>query len=380
VHERQASRTQRRHADDRYELIERTHGNHCKDAQSQQMEQRERFRRAGSRPAQCGAERCKRRSEKRKSDGGRGGLHNSFSGSFDAAGTMLRMYDEAPRIVIWEMTRACALACRHCRAEAVPFRNPAELSTSEAFALVDEIVKCGDPIFVLTGGDPLMRDDIYKIVEYATNKGLRVAVSPSATGRLRPERLAALSRAGCKRISLSIDAATEEEHDRFRGVKGSFNRTIAGARAARAAGLEVQINTTIARYNHQTIWDLVPTLETLDIALWSLFFVVPTGRAQIKDVLSDEQTENAFRRLYEVSRFTPFPVKTTEAPHYRRYMVQRQAQMPPRSRTDEMPWMMFPAVRDGKGFVFISHLGDIMPSGFLPYVLGNVRKDELLAT
>lgn len=293
------------------------------------------------------------------------------------------LYNDAPRIVIWEMTRACALACRHCRAEAIPHRNPGELTTSEAFALVDQVAHCGDPIFVLTGGDPLMRDDIYKIVEYATNKGLRVAVSPSATGRLRPEALQALSRAGAHRISLSIDAATEEEHDSFRGVKGSWKRTIDGVHAAREAGLEVQINTTISRFNHKTIWDLVPTLETLDIALWSLFFIVPVGRAQIEDVLSAEETEEAFRRLYTVSKTSSFRVKTTEAPHYRRFVAQKEAQMPPRERPEGgegMPWMAFPAVRDGKGFVFVSHLGEICPSGFLPYVVGNVRHDDLLQT
>lgn len=289
----------------------------------------------------------------------------------------LTSYNDAPRIVIWEMTRACALACKHCRAEAIPHRNPGELTTSEAFALVDQVKHCGNPIFVLTGGDPLMRDDIYKIVEYATLKGLHVAVSPSATGRLRPEALQALSRAGCKRISLSIDAATEDEHDRFRGVKGSWKRTIDGAHAARENGLELQINTTISHFNHETIWNLVPTLETLDIALWSLFFIVPTGRAQVGDVLSAQETEDVFGKLYSISQKLPFPVKTTEAPHYRRFVAQKQAQMPPRE-PPRMPWLAFPAISDGKGFVFVSHTGEICPSGFLPYVVGNVRQDDLL--
>ena len=293
------------------------------------------------------------------------------------------LYTDAPRIVIWEMTRACALACRHCRAEAIPYRNPGELTTGEGFALVDQVVRCGSPVFVLTGGDPLMREDIYKIVEYATNKGLRVAVSPSATGRLRPQALQALSRAGCKRISLSIDAAGRDEHDRFRGVKGSFERTIDGARAAREAGLQVQINTTISRFNHESIWDLIPTLEALDVALWSFFFIVPVGRAQIEDVLSAGETEAFFEKLYAVSKHLPFPVKTTEAPHYRRFVARKEAQAPPRERPagkNPMPWMAFPAIGDGKGFVFVSHTGEICPSGFLPYVVGNIRRDDLLET
>src|SRR5579863_3824151 len=158
-------------------------------------------------------------------------------------------YSDAPRIVIWEMTRACALACQHCRAEAIPHRNAAELTTSEAFALVNSVLECGKPILVLTGGDPLMRDDIYTIAEYATNRGLRVAVSPSATGRLTRSALERLTRAGCKRISLSVDAATAEMHDRFRGVKGSFKRTVDAALAARELGLELQINTTVSCFN-----------------------------------------------------------------------------------------------------------------------------------
>ena len=283
---------------------------------------------------------------------------------------MSTLYNDAPRIVIWEMTRACALACRHCRAEAIPHRNPGELSTTEAFALVDQVARCKDPIFVLTGGDPLMRDDIYKVTEYATNKGLRVAVSPSATGRLRPEALQALSRAGCKRVSLSIDAPTAELHDAFRGVKGSFARTIDGARAARAAGLQLQINTTVSHYNHTMLGDFVPLLEPLEVALWSFFFIVPVGRAQMDDVLTADETEDAFGEIHRIAQRVPFPIKTTEAPHYRRYAMQKAAAAP--------RGLTYPSVGDGKGFVFISHTGEICPSGFLPYVVGNVREDELL--
>jgi radical SAM protein with 4Fe4S-binding SPASM domain len=288
----------------------------------------------------------------------------------DDESVMSTLYNDAPRIVIWEMTRACALACRHCRAEAIPHRNPGELSTTEAFALVDQVTRCSDPIFVLTGGDPLMRDDIYKIAEYATNKGLRVAVSPSATGRLRPEALEALSRAGCKRVSLSIDAPTAELHDAFRGVKGSFARTLDGARAVRKAGLQLQINTTVSHYNHTMLADFVPLLEPLDVALWSFFFIVPVGRAQMADVLTAPETEAAFGEIYRISQRVPFPIKTTEAPHYRRYAMQKAAAAP--------RGLTYPSVGDGKGFLFISHTGEICPSGFLPYVVGNVREDELL--
>lgn len=272
-------------------------------------------------------------------------------------------YSDAPRIVIWEMTRACALACRHCRAEAIPHRNPSELTTREAFSLVDAVRECGKPIFVLTGGDPLMRDDIYKIAEYATFRDLRVAVSPSATGRLTRIALERLSRAGCKRISLSIDASTAEMHDRFRGVLGSFRRTLDAAQAARELGLELQINTTVSRFNHSQLPEISKLVETLEAVLWSAFFLVPVGRATTDQVLSARETEEAFRVLYRISQTAPFALKTTEAPHFRRYAGKG---------------MQFPAIGDGKGFVFISHTGEICPSGFLPYPVGNVRTDNLL--
>lgn len=279
-------------------------------------------------------------------------------------------YDDAPLVVIWEMTRACALSCKHCRAEAIPRRNPGELTTTEAFHLVDQVAECGTPTFVLSGGDPFMRDDLAKIVEYSVGRGLRTAVSPSATGRVTPASLQALVRAGCQRISLSLDAAEPRGHDDFRGVRGSFDRTLRIAREARDCGLSLQINTTIGRFNHTTIPEIAEVVRSLDVALWSVFFLIPVGRAQVEDVLSAAETERAFGELYTVSRTLPFPLKTTEAPHYRRYLLQHGAGTGPAAR--------MAGIGDGKGFVFISHLGEVWPSGFLPHVSGNVRTGSLL--
>lgn len=276
-------------------------------------------------------------------------------------------YSDAPRIVIWEMTRACALACRHCRADAIPSRNPSELTTPEAFALVDSIA-AQRPLFILTGGDPLMRGDVFKIVEYATNKGLRVAVSPSATGRLTAPALAQLSRAGCKAISLSLDGPCAEVHDAFRGVRGSFQRTLAAALDARQVGLQTQINTTVSRFTFDRLNAISVTIEPLDITTWTLFFLVPVGRALVQDVLNAQETEEAFARISEIAQSVPFAVKTTEAPHYRRFLAQQHPGTP-RSG---------PGIGDGKGFVFVSHTGEVYPSGFLPYSAGNVRKTPLL--
>ncbi len=268
------------------------------------------------------------------------------------------------------MTRACALACRHCRAAAIPRRNDLELTTTEALALVDAVAECAPAAFILTGGDPFMRADVSTIVEYAVVHGLRTAVSPSATGKLTPASLRALFAAGCRRISLSLDAPDALSHDDFRGVRGSFERTLRGMRAARDAGLEVQINTTISRFNHTRIQEMADVLRGLDIVLWSLFFLVPVGRATERDVLDASETENAFAQLHRLAGELPFDLKTTEAPHYRRYLLQHGDEASLARR--------IPAIGDGKGFVFVSHLGEICPSGFLPYVVGNVRTDRLL--
>lgn len=279
-------------------------------------------------------------------------------------------YDKAPAIVIWETTRACALACKHCRAEAIPFRNQQELSTTEAFRLMDSVAEFGKPMLVFTGGDPFMRDDLAKIVEYASFLGLRTAVSPSATGRLKLSSLQALAMAGCRRISLSIDAPDAASHDAFRGVTGSFARTMSGISAAREAGLEVQINTTISHFNHRRIAEFADLMRTLDIVLWSVFFVIPLGRAGASDVLSAQETEAAFGDLLAAAETLPFRVKTTEAPHYRRFVAQHAPQL-----AKGVPEI---GISDGKGFIFVSHVGDIYPSGFLPHTLGNVRTNSLL--
>lgn len=277
------------------------------------------------------------------------------------------MFDDGPRIVIWETTRACALACVHCRAEAIPHRNARELTTEEAFALVDELAAWGKAIFILTGGDPLMRPDIFPIVRYATEKGLHVAVSPSATGRLTTRSLAQLSDAGCATISLSLDGPTSEIHDRFRGVRGAFERTLKCALSAQQAGLTLQVNTTVSRHNVDRLRDIGELVASMGAKVWSVFFLVPVGRAQREQCLDAAETEAAFEVLYEIGKHSPFKIKTTEAPHYRRFVAQRDG-MPERRE----------GIGDGKGFVFISHVGEIQPSGFLPLTCGNVRTHSLL--
>ena len=276
------------------------------------------------------------------------------------------LYGDAPRIVIWETTRACALACRHCRAKAIPHRNPHELATKEAYALIDQIAEIRPPVFVLTGGDPLMRPDLAEIVRYAAERGLRVAISPSGTGRLTARALAELSAAGCRRLSLSIDGPDAETHDAFRGVQGTFARTLRAAEEAVEIGIELQINTTIARHNQDKIPEMAALVAHTGAKVWTAFFLVPTGRAQIEECLGAAEHEAAFAELFEISQRADFAVKTTEAPHFRRYVAQRVG-------SDGRP-----GIGDGRGFVFISHVGEIQPSGFLPITAGNVRTDRLL--
>jgi radical SAM protein len=288
-------------------------------------------------------------------------------------------YDRAPRIVIWETTRACALACRHCRAEAQPRRDSLELSTAEAFTLIDQVAGFGKPLFVLTGGDPMMRDDLYELVEYGCAHGLPVSISPSATGRLTDEAIRRLAAGGIRRIALSLDAPDAAEHDAFRGVRGSYARTLRSVRVAREHGISVQINTTLSRINVHRIEEFGDLLAGLDVAMWSAFFVLPIGRATADMCLSAQETERAFARLAAVAEGARFDVKTTEAPHYRRYLMQHAASAPPRERPAgaAAPPLRFAGIGDGRGFVFVSHQGDVYPSGFLPLRMGNVRERSL---
>lgn len=301
-------------------------------------------------------------------------------------------FDQTPFLVIWEMTQACDLACLHCRASAVPRRDPRELSTHEARRLIDTVGRFGRPLFVLTGGDPLKRPDTVALVRYGAAAGLRMAMTPSGTPLMTPEILAELRDAGLVRLAVSLDGATAEQHDQFRGVAGSWAWTIRMLEAARDLGLSTQINTTISRHNVHDLEALIALMERLGISLWSVFFIVPTGRARPADIATADEFERVFHRLYDLSATAPFDIKTTAAPHYRRVILQRQVA---ERRAGERAATPTPltggigfslpdgvgrakGVNDGDGFVFVSHRGDIYPSGFLPVRAGNVRTDDLV--
>ena len=301
---------------------------------------------------------------------------------------------ERPFIVIWEVTRACELACAHCRADAVRERHPRELSTDDGRALLDDLASYGPPrpMVVLTGGDPFERPDLVDLVAHGTSLGLSIALSPSVTPRLSEPALIELRDAGAKAVSLSLDGATAATHDGMRGVPGVFDATIAAARTVHELGLRLQINTTVTAANVTELPAILRLALDAEVTLWSVFFLVPTGRGRLLGTLDALQAEEVLHWLHDISDLVA--VKSTEAPHYRRIAIQRAAvddvevAFPPgplrsalRRATGELIAAQPPVprrprppldVNAGRGFAFIDHLGTVFPSGFLPVPVGSV--------
>jgi len=285
-------------------------------------------------------------------------------------------FNVSPFVVIWENTRACDLACVHCRAAAQPRRSQFELTTEQGFRLIDEIALMRPKVFVITGGDPLKREDTYDFIAHAKQQGLEPSLTPSATPLLTEEAVARMKRAGLARIAVSLDASSGALHDDFRRVPGSFEITLRAIRAAKSEDIPVQVNTTVTRRTIADLPRVVDVLQDLGIAMWSVFFVVPTGRAKVQDLITAREVEELFGFLYETSKRVAFSIRTTEAMHYRRFVLQQGSthtlplgvQAGPRAPR---------GVNEAKGFVFVSHIGDVFPSGFLPLKAGNVKQQSL---
>jgi len=294
-------------------------------------------------------------------------------------------FSERPFIAIWEVTQACDLACVHCRASAQPDRNPMELSTEEGKHLIDRIAALKVPVFVLTGGDPIKRPDLFELIGHARAVGVRVSLTPSATPLLTRDVVVRLKEAGLARLAVSMDGASADTHDAFRGMTGSFARTLDAVRWANEIGLPVQINTTFSRRNIGEIDEIVALMEKLKITLWSVFFLVPTGRGKLNDLLSADEFESVFAKIYSLSKTATFDIKTTEAQHYRRFMLQQKvverragsAFSSSHEKAEDAIGRAPRGLNDGKGFVFISHTGEVFPSGFMPLSAGNVRLQDL---
>lgn len=313
-------------------------------------------------------------------------------GSPGAAGFEKPDFDQAPFIVIWETTQACDLACKHCRAEAQPNRHAGELSTAEARRLLEDVRRFGRVVFVFSGGDALKRPDIEELVAYGANLGLRMAITPATTPLASRERLQALKDAGLSRLAVSLDGSHPGIHDEFRQVAGSFDHGLRILRTSQEIGLTTQVNTVVARHNVDDFDNLCRLMTGLGIVFWEVFFLVPMGRAKPGDVASADEFEAVFNRLYDLSKTAPFDIKATAAPQYNRVVLQRKiaerrngggGQPDADVLTSGLSHSMRDGigrarnVNDGDGFMFISHLGDIYPSGFLPVKAGNIREHDI---
>jgi radical SAM protein len=299
-------------------------------------------------------------------------------------------FDRTPFTLAWEITRACALSCVHCRAAAIPQRDPREFTTEEAFGVLDQIVDLGKPILVITGGDPMMRRDVFDILDGAVQRGLKVGFSPSATRLVTRAAIERVRDTGVDMVHVSLDGSCAEVHDTFRRVPGAFRRTLEIAHDVRDVGLPLQIGTTVSRRNVHDLPAIAEAVRQADATVWNVFFLVPTGRGQQETMLTPDEHENVLHWLADLSDRVPFRVRTTAAQHYRRVLIQRRrakAASGEQPKDFELTGAGYafregkaPAekgVNDGKGFCFISHVGDVYPSGFLQICAGNLRESSL---
>ena len=323
------------------------------------------------------------------------------------------MFDlrEKPFIVFWELTRACMLACKHCRAKAQKKRHPDELNTKEAFELIDMLREFGKPypLVVVTGGDPLMRDDLFEILEQISSSKIRVAVAFSGTPLATRDKIEKLKDSGVSRIAISIDGSNAEIHDTFRGVKGTFETSMKIIDTANEVGIPLQINTTVTNFNLHDLPEMVKLCLSKGAVLWDVFFVVPTGRAKKEYMPGAQEFEDVLCWLYDVSKKVGLNVKSSAACHLRRIEFMRDSGVMPdtaelyqellerlekitiRGKNGESGIVMgshgrslavdgikrMMGITDGRGMFFISHTGEVYPSGFLPVVAGNVREKSL---
>ncbi|WP_461208346.1 heme b synthase [Desulfocurvus sp. DL9XJH121] len=299
-----------------------------------------------------------------------GGKPGGHPGGADADGT------PPLRLVAWEITRSCNLACKHCRAEAHEEPYPGELDTAEAKVLIDQFRATGDPIIIFTGGEPMLRKDWPELVEYATSIGLKCVMSPNGT-LITPETAQLMKEKGVQRLSISIDGPDAASHDEFRGVPGAFEASMRGIQYLKDAGLEFQINTTVTRGNLGMFKDIFKLCENLGAAAWHIFLLVPTGRgAQLgAEVITAQEYEDVLNWFYDFRKTTDMQLKATCAPHYHRILRQR-------AKEDGIPVTFENFGLDavsrgclgGVGFCFVSHTGQVQPCGYLVLDCGNVRE------
>ena len=291
-----------------------------------------------------------------------------------------RDYSQTPLNVYWEMTQACALTCRHCRAEAMPGPNSNELTFDESLQFLRQIPEFGNPLpqLILTGGDPLERKDLFPLIDEARRLGIGTSITPAATPAFTREVLVRLKEHGVEGLGLSLDGSTPEKHDSIRGVPGTFERTMNAIRWAQELEMPLQVNTLVAEETAGDIPAIYELLKPYAVSRWSLFFLISVGRGKVLQALSPEEGEKLMLWAFETSRTAPFVIATTEAPSYRRVVLERM-------RSEGMTGEEIKRsgatrsfeIRDGHGIMFVSNTGDVCPAGFLPVVVGNVRKDRV---
>jgi radical SAM protein len=289
-------------------------------------------------------------------------------------------YSRNPMLVYWEMTQACALACRHCRAEAVCTAHPGELTRGEGMGLLRQIASFETkPHLVLTGGDPMQRTDVYDMIDEANSLGISVSITPSATATLTFEVIEKLKSHNIDSMGLSLDGSTAARHEAVRGVEGCFDWTIQAAKNAEKLGIPIQINTLVAQETVDDLPAIYELLKTFKVMRWSLFFLIAVGRGKVLQPVTAEHGEEIMNWVYDLSRVAPFIVATTEAPSYRRVALERmRAAGMTAAEIERSPMYRGFGIRDGHGVMFIGNQGDICPAGFLPLAVGNIRKDSLV--
>lgn len=299
-------------------------------------------------------------------------------------------YARRPMLVFWETTRACQLACRHCRASATAQALPGELTTAEGRDLIEQVAGFGrpSPILVLTGGDCLLRPDLFDLVERATALGVPVALSPSVTPSLTPQMIDRIVASGVKAVSISLDGAVAATHEGVRGIPGHFEATLQAIDALAAAGTVVQVNTTVMRANVEELADIAALVARAGARIWEVFFLVHVGRGVASAAVSPQEHEDICHFLYDASQ-RGFIVRTVEAPFFRRVVSRRRAGEPAptsslyQALSTQLTALLGPATkpsrahtaatRDGKGIIFVAYDGEVYPAGFLPQSVGNVR-------
>jgi len=305
---------------------------------------------------------------------------------------------DSPSVVTWEVTRACDLVCTHCRETAQAKRSSLELSTFEGYELIEQVSRLEPELMTFSGGDPLKRSDIFELLEFAARRAIATALATGATPLLHERAIERLRMTGLSRLALALDGPTPEVHDAVRGVRGSFGESVRAIRLAVASGVSVEIGTMVSRFNLPHIAAMMHLLEDLGVDWWNLHFYVPGGAGSREDMIGAQETERLFAILYERGKELPFGIRTTEAAHFRRYVLQREMRDNPdlarrvferginygafvaSLRADETGGLslgLLGGTCDARRTIFVSHIGEVYPSPYLPFSGGNIRFRKL---